>query len=63
MIRVNFCPDDCKYMSPKECEQVDKRFDHFCRLFNVRLFHGMYHPKLIQYEACHMIVKAERIEV
>lgn len=51
-----FCDDDCKYLYPRECDQVDKRIDHMCMLFNVRLLHEEYHPKILKYKKCHRIV-------
>lgn len=52
MSNVRFCYD-CDYLEPSESKQTKKKEDHMCTLFNVRLFHGRYHPNIIQFKLCH----------
>jgi hypothetical protein len=52
---IRFCPDNCKHLNITEKQQdTYKRKDisHICDKTGERILHGVYHPKLIQIEAC-----------
>lgn len=54
---LNFCIDDCEYLSLTEKEQDDlgaegKKLIHKCEYFNKRVYHGAYHPRLFNIIGC-----------
>lgn len=59
----NFC-GDCCFLYPKECEQKEKRLNHFCKFYKINLFHknlqGDFHPEIIRYKNCTNIIGNER---
>jgi hypothetical protein len=56
-----FCPANCKYLSETEQQQDARWYEgirgkrsHICNKFKDRVFHGVYHPKLIRLKRCRM---------
>lgn len=52
------CPDNCKYLSPPE-KHPDTTC-HWCKAFNIRLFHLGEHPKLWRCAECLYITQTAR---
>ena len=49
---ISFCRKNCKELSPNEKDQSDKKEEHRCARFNLRVFHGSFHPKLLMAGEC-----------
>ena len=55
----NFCPEDCPYLSLTEKRQRELKnltgidSHHFCKKYNVRLYHLSEHPNLHMCEQCY----------
>jgi len=54
---VSLCPPNCKFLNITE-EMQDRvastglKLQHRCRKVNQVLFHGCFHPELVQLEEC-----------
>jgi hypothetical protein len=48
----NYFCNDCKYCIPKEYLQTNKKENHMCKLYNVKLFHKDKHPKIFKCSMC-----------
>jgi hypothetical protein len=42
----------CKFLSPKENEQTDKKVNHHCAKYNKRVRHLGHHPELPRLPEC-----------
>jgi hypothetical protein len=43
---------DCKYCIPKEKDQTNKKEDHICKLYKIRLLHFNNHPNIVKCKKC-----------
>lgn len=54
-----YCPRDCKYLSLTEKRQRELKnltgmdSHHFCKKYNVRLYHMLAHPDLYKCSECY----------
>ena len=58
MTNSEYCPQDCCYLSLTEKRQNELKnitgmnSHHFCKKYNVRLYHLLAHPNLYRCEQC-----------
>ena len=48
---------NCKYLSLREYEQVNKKEDHICLYYMKRVHHLGHHPELVRLSECKIIRK------
>lgn len=47
-----FCASDCPFLKPTENRQHNPKIVHTCKKFDKRVYHKMYHPKILKCMEC-----------
>jgi len=51
---IEYCPEECSFLTPTEREQNEENHKsvHFCRKHEILLRHGRIHPLLMAKKSC-----------
>ncbi len=52
--RMSLCPTNCKFINPSENHPYTK--GHICELFQDKILHLNYHPRLFRCEKCSYLI-------